>query len=260
MAIGRTFRESLPEGPARAGSRPVRPRLRQEGPLGHRRASRPIDEIKAKLATPNAERVWYDPLRLAGRAVDRADPRAHGHRPLVPATTSPSWSSSKGGSARSRSLEEAGDDLIREAKRNGFSDRQLAHLWDTDRGRGPPRPPAPGDRRRLQAGRHLRRRVRGGHALLLFDLRGRGRGAGRRQAPRRDPGRRPEPDRPGDRVRLLLLPGRLRPQGRRLRGGDGQLQPRDRQHRLRHVGPPLLRAADGRGRAQRLRAGPARWA
>ena len=79
------------------------------------------------------------------------------------------------------------------------------------RGRGPPRPRPPRDRGRVQAGRHLRRGVRGGHALLLFDLRGRGRGPRRRQAPRGDPRRRAEPDRPGDRVRLLLLPGRLRP-------------------------------------------------
>ena len=38
-----------------------------------------------------------------------------------------------------------------------------------------------------------------------------------------------------------------------LRGDHGQLQPRDRQHRLRHLRPPLFRAADGRGRAQDLR-------
>ena len=47
-----------PEGPARAGGRPFRPGLRQEGPLGHGASSRPIDEIKTKLAIPNAERVW----------------------------------------------------------------------------------------------------------------------------------------------------------------------------------------------------------
>ena len=36
---------------------------------------------------------------------------------------------------------------------------------------------------------------------------------------------------------------------RRLRDRDGQLQPRDRLHRLRHQRPPLLRAAHRRGRA-----------
>ena len=36
----------------------------------------------------------------------------------------------------------------------------------------------------------------------------------------------------------------FRPQERRLRGRDGQLQPRDRLDRLRHVRQPVLRAAD----------------
>ena len=47
----------------------------------------------------------------------------------------------------------------------------------------------------------------------------------------------------------------LRPAGGRVRDGDGQLQPRDRLHRLRHVRPPLLRAADGGGRTERPRRG-----
>ena len=68
----------------------------------------------------------------------------------------------------------------------------------------------------------------------------------------------PEPDRPGDRVRLLL---RARGDDRaraRPRRGDGQLQPGDGLDRLRHLRPPLLRAADRRGRARGLRAGAAR--
>ena len=75
------------------------------------------------------------------------------------------------------------------------------------------------------------------------------RGPPRRQAERDDPRLRPEPDRPGDRVRLLLRArgddrARVRP-----RRGDGQLQPGDRLDRLRHVRPAVLRAADARGRA-----------
>ena len=68
----------------------------------------------------------------------------------------------------------------------------------------------------------------------------------------------PEPDRPGDRVRLLL---RARGDDRaraRPRRGDDQLQPGDGLDRLRHLRPPLLRAADRRGRARRLRAGAPR--
>jgi carbamoyl-phosphate synthase large subunit len=58
------------------------------------------------------------------------------------------------------------------------------------------------------------------------------------------PRRRPEPHRAGHRVRLLLLPRRLRAARGRLRDHHGQLQPGDRLHRLRHLRPALLRAAD----------------
>ena len=64
------------------------------------------------------------------------------------------------------------------------------------------------------------------------------------------PRRRPEPHRPGDRVRLLLRPCRLRPARRGLRVDHGQLQPRDGLHRLRHLRQALLRAADRRGCAR----------
>ena len=76
--------------------------------------------------------------------------------------------------------------------------------------------------------------------------------AGLRSRPHRPdedhhPRRRPEPHRPGHRVRLLLRPCRLCPEGCRVRDHHGQLQPGNRQHRLRHLRPPVFRAAD-RGR------------
>ena len=75
-----------------------------------------------------------------------------------------------------------------------------------------------------------------------------------RRAPQGDhPRLGAQPHRPGHRVRLLLRPRQLRPARRRLRDGDGQLQPRDGVDRLRHLRPPLLRAAHARGRAQRHR-------
>ncbi len=86
---------------------------------------------------------------------------------------------------------------------------------------------------------------------------GRG-GAPGRSRVGRDPRLRSEPDRPGHRVRLLL---RARGDDRarvRARRGDDQLQPGDGLDRLRHVGPPLLRAADGRGRPRRARGREAR--
>ena len=71
------------------------------------------------------------------------------------------------------------------------------------------------------------------------------------------PRRRPEPHRPGHRVRLLLRPRRLRAARGRVRDHHGQLQPGDRQHRLRHLRPAVFRAADRRGRD---RPGPPRAA
>ena len=87
----------------------------------------------------------------------------------------------------------------------------------------------------LQDRRHLRRRVRGRDAVPLRHLRGRERG--RPVGPREGhhPRLGPEPDRPGHRVRLLLRARLLRARGRRLRDDHGQLQPRDRLDRLRHV-------------------------
>ena len=67
--------------------------------------------------------------------------------------------------------------------------------------------------------------------------------------------RRPQPHRPGHRVRLLLLPRLLRADGGRLRDDHDQLQPGDGLDRLRHLRPALLRAADGRGRARDHRHG-----
>ena len=116
--------------------------------------------------------------------------------------------------------------------------------------RGPadrkPRLPA----RRLVCGRG----GRGVELLLLDGRRGRRGAADRRQPARRDHRLRPEPDRPGDRVRLLLRPCRPELPGARVRGRDGQLQPGDGLDRLRHLRPPLLRAAPRRGGAGGLRA------
>ena len=88
-----------------------------------------------------------------------------------------------------------------------------------------------GHRGHVQVGRHLRRRVRGLHALLLFDLRGRGRNAAedsRAASGSMILGGGPEPHRPGHRVRLLLLPRQLRPARAGHRVDHGQLEPRDR--------------------------------
>ena len=64
----------------------------------------------------------------------------------------------------------------------------------------------------------------------------------------RHPRQRAEPHRAGHRVRLLLLPRRLRAARRRLRDGHDQLQPGNRVDRLRHGRPVVFPAADVRGR------------
>ena len=111
-----------------------------------------------------------------------------------------------------------------------------------------------GDPPLVPARRLVRRRGRGRLELLLLDLGRGGRGAAaRREAARRHHRLRPEPDRPGDRVRLLLRARGPDLSLARLRGGDGQLQPGDRLDRLRHLRPPLLRAALAGGGARRPR-------
>ena len=181
MAIGRTFKESLQK--ALRGLEVGRFGLGCDKKDLWGTARQPtIDEIKAKLAIPNAERIWYIRYALlAGMDVDQIhaltgiDPwflanieeLVHMEGRLRQVTTS-------GRGQRRPDPRGQAERLFRPPARHALGD---------DRGRGSPRPPAAGHPRRVQAGRHLRRRVRGGHALLLFDLRARGRGPRRRSSP-----------------------------------------------------------------------------
>ena len=157
-------------------------------------------------------------------------------------------------------------------RRDPRADRGRPLVPARARGPGAGRRRHGGARPHLPLGRHLRSRVRGRDAVLLLGPRaaperraasGERRLPDRRSAPRRPrSGRHPrlgaEPDRPGDRVRLLLRArgdDRARVGARR---GDDQLQPGDGLDRLRHLRPPLLRAADGRGRARGARGRAAR--
>ncbi len=88
-----------------------------------------------------------------------------------------------------------------------------AHRLDgRTKSRAPPRAWRAAD---LQAHRYLRRRIRFAHRLYVFDLRSAVRRPRRRrsravgQEESHHPRRRPEPHRPGHRVRLLLLPCRF---------------------------------------------------
>ena len=151
------------------------------------------------------------------------------------------------------------DDLDRRAwrrlKQLGFSDQQLAYLFGE--------PVTAADIRAARTGRGVGvtyktvdtcgAEFEAHTPVPLLDHRGRGRDPALRPRPGGHPGIRPQPDRPGHRVRLLLRPRLLRPPGGRVRDGHDQLQSGDRLHRLRHVGPPLLRTADPRGPGQRAR-------
>src|SRR5437660_71736 len=111
MAIGRTFRESFQK--ALRGLEVGRFGLGcDKKDLWGTDRQPTIDEIKSKLATPNTERVWYIRYAfLSGLSLEQ----------IQELTGIDPWFLAN--------LEDAGDALLREAKKNGFSDRQLAHLW-----------------------------------------------------------------------------------------------------------------------------------
>ncbi len=137
---------------------------------------------------------------------------------------------------------------VRALKRKGFADSRIAKLIGVRRGRGQHAPSRARRPSRVQARRYLRRRVRDVHRVHVFHVRGRVRVRADRQAQDRDPRWRAQPHRPGHRVRLLLRARGARAARRRVRDHHGQLQPGDGLDRLRHLRPPVLRAADARGR------------
>jgi carbamoyl-phosphate synthase large subunit len=129
MAIGRTFRESLQK--ALRGLEVGRFGLGcDEKDLWGGESQPTEEEIKRQLATPSADRVWYIRYALlTGMSID-----AIHHLTGIDAWFLANINELKELENRLRQagcLEGANDTLIREAKQNGFSDRQLAHLWGT---------------------------------------------------------------------------------------------------------------------------------
>ena len=253
MAIGRTFKESFQK--ALRGLEVGSFGFGCDGKDLWGTPEQPsIEEVRSKLVTPGDQRVWC--LRYAikyGMSLEEIyeltgiDPWFLEN--LHEIVEMEDHLRGLGG------LRQCDDATLRRAKQFGFSDRQLATIWSATEMDVRAGSQAARDRGHVQVGRHLRRRVRGLHALLLLDLRGRGRNAAEKAGPQagHDPRRRAEPHRPGDRVRLLLLPRQLRPARTGHRVDHGQLEPGDRLDRLRHLRPAVLRAADDRGRAEHLR-------
>jgi carbamoyl-phosphate synthase large subunit len=132
MAIGRTFKESLQK--ALRGLEVGRFGLGCDRLDRWGTSQQPlIEEIVAKLAKPNAERIWF--LRyafLAGMSVEEVHER----------TRIDPWFLNQIRDILALeerlkacpSLEEADFDLLLAAKQYGFIDRQLANIWNTSEG------------------------------------------------------------------------------------------------------------------------------
>ena len=129
MAIGRTFKESLQKA--------LRGLETGRFGFGCDRGDRwgtpqqpGLEEIMAKLITPNAERIWHIRYAFkAGLTVDDVFDRTkidrwflHNIRELVVMEDRLRAFSN---------IELVNDDLLLAAKQHGFSDHQLAHLWRT---------------------------------------------------------------------------------------------------------------------------------
>src|SRR5262249_8951352 len=129
MAIGRTFRESLQKalrglevGRFGIGGDP-------KDRWGTEQAPTP-EEITGKLSVPNAERIWYVRYALlSGMSIDRVHELTGIDRWFL--ANIAELIETEAELRQAGSLERAGDDLLRRAKRDGFGDRQLAHLWGT---------------------------------------------------------------------------------------------------------------------------------
>ncbi|WP_152050129.1 carbamoyl-phosphate synthase large subunit [Tautonia marina] len=128
MAIGRTFKESLQK--ALRGLEVGRFGLGCDPKDRWYSGDRPSeDDITAKLATPNSERIWsIRDAMLSGMSIDRI----HALTQIDPwfLENIAELVEIEGKLRQAGSLDAASDDLIREAKRSGFSDKQLGHLWN----------------------------------------------------------------------------------------------------------------------------------
>ncbi len=128
MAIGRSFKESLQKA--------LRGLEVNRFGIGSDRKDRwgtplqPLyEEITHKLASPNAERIWY--LRYAlksGMGIEDIQARTKIDRWFLEAIKE--LVDIENELKECGSLEKAKPELILKAKQNGFSDRQLATLWN----------------------------------------------------------------------------------------------------------------------------------
>ena len=229
MAIGRTFEEAL--GKAMRSLENGRGGLGADGKDS-------FDEHKfdEHLAVPNEQRLFYIAEAFRRGRERRGAARAHAHRPVVPR-------------AASSACVEVEQSLAGTHARRAHAPRTCARpsgtASPTCRSRTSPARPRRacarcarplGVQADVQVGRHLRGRVRGLHAVLLQDVRGRGRGrpvATSRKAMILGAG----PNRIGQGIEFdyccVHAAYALHDLG--YETDHGQLQPRDGLDRLRHV-------------------------
>ncbi len=237
MAIGRTFKEafmkavqSLELGAQRAAVRPGRSRSRRRRRCRKRRGA-----AQAARGAPRSAHVGSVP-RDRSRLVGRAPPRRHPHRPVVPAAVHRNRRSAPANRRRGPRGAVAGSDAADEARRLR---RRRARARARHRRSHGARPAyRAGTAAGLQARRYLRGGVRVVHAVHVQLVRADVRVEPERPRQGRHSRQRTQPDRTGDRVRLLLLSRGVRPSRGTPRDGDDQLQPRNRLDRLRHRRPP----------------------
>ena len=129
MAIGRTFKESFQK--ALRGLEVGSFGFGCDGKDLWGTPEQPtIDEVRSQAGHARRPAGVVPPLRHQVRHVDRRDPRADGHRPLVPGQ--PAGDRRDGGPAprHGRPGDSCDDATLRQAKQFGFSDRQLATIWN----------------------------------------------------------------------------------------------------------------------------------
>ena len=200
------------EGAALAGDRPDRPRRDRDRGRSARATTATRSAPRSARRRPTACCKVAQAMRLG-----LSDEQIHAACKIDPwfLAADPRHRRDRGARSRRKGLP-ASAAAFRRLKAMGFSDARLGKLTGRSEARGHASAPRARRAAGVQAHRHLRRRVRLAHRLHVFDLRGavrrpprrRGRAVGPEEGG--DPRRRAEPHRPGHRVRLLLLPRRLR--------------------------------------------------
>ena len=199
-----------------------------------------LQNLLERSRTPHDGRIQLVQRALAGGATIEQAHRGNRNRPLVPG---PAVSHQRACARVERPPVELTAEMLAEAKRAGFSDRQIGADSGNARGRRTATAACAWRSSGLQDRRHLRCGICRRDPVPLLDVRRGERSRTTRPTGRHHSRKRAQPHRSGDRVRLLVRSRRTDLARCGLRDGDGQLQSRDGVDRLRHQRSPLLRTA-----------------